>query len=64
MEIIGSSFSCNNNKNSHLFMALLPLFMAYSMCVEHDEKTEPRSLTEVTALNAEDVMEVLAFVLS
>lgn len=45
-------------------MALLPLFMAYSMCVEHDDKTEPRSLREVTALDAEDVMKVLAFVLS
>lgn len=40
-------------------MALLPLFMAYSTCVEEDEKTEPCSLREATALDAEDVMEVL-----
>lgn len=38
--------------------------MAYSTCMERDEETEPDSLREATALDAEDVMEVLAFVLS
>lgn len=63
MEIVGSSCSCNNSKRNHLFVALL-LFMAYSTCMEHDEKTEPRSLREATPLDAEGVIEVLAFVLS
>lgn len=45
-------------------MALLPLFMAYSTYMEYDEKTEPHSLREATALDAESVMKILAFVLS
>lgn len=45
-------------------MALLPLFMAYSTCMQQDEKQNQHSLREATALDAEDVMEVLPFVLS